>query len=272
MRIRGGAGLGDALYIRPIAEHFVRAGNRVTVCSDYPGVFTDAGVDVVPFDRFNIDVLAHYVLGKRNPSTNQWQDICQSAGVSVPLSFGWKVKNQALIDSIRVDAAGRRIVLVSGGRAPMARTDGFGKELLPEQAVFNLLLDELSDCFTVRVGKGAEIYPLPASVDLNGATSVTDLLDLGVSCDAIVGQCSFMIPLAEVFSKPLLVAWAAHGMQANMHPYIQQITPQKVLSKPTSHFVVDDWAEKRVREKVRSWRVSAAIAYSGPRRGARCAS
>jgi hypothetical protein len=253
-RIRGGSGLGDAIYQRPIAEHFVRLGEQVVVCSDQPDVFTGSCAEVQPFRRDNIDVLAHYVGGKNNPNTNQWQDVCASAGVDVPLSFQWTVKNQAMVEDFRHMAAGKPVVLVHGGRAPMARTDGFGAELLPQRHAFDAALDALQqDCFLIEVGKGTELYPLRADIDLNGRTSVHDLFDLAWMCDAVVGQCSFVVPLAECFDKPLLAIWAAHGMQANRHPYIKAITPQKILSKPTSTFVVDDWPVEQIQEVVRAF-------------------
>lgn len=271
MRIRGGSGLGDSIYVRAVAEHFVRRGENVTVCSDFPDVFIGSGAETLPFDRFKIDVLAHYTARKREPGTNQWQDICLSAKIpEIPLRFSWAVRNQPLIDEIRADAAGRPVVLVSGGRAPMARTDGFGLELLPEPAAFRAALSAIEDCFTVRIGKGPELYPLKTSIDLHGGTSVTDLLDLGVSCDAIVGQCSFVIPLAESFDKPLLCIWAARGMQHSMHSYIRQITPQKVLSKPTSSFVIDDQPAKEIEGAAREWMAKQARAFQHPERQITC--
>jgi len=254
MRIRGGSGFGDALYLRPIVEHMVGAGEQVTVCSDHADVFLGAGCEVAAFDRFNIDVLAHYTQFKADLTTNQWQDICRAAQVFVPLKFEWKIQNHALVDGLCVDAGGRPIVLVHGGRTPMGRIDGFGKELLPERAAFDAVLGELQDCFTVRVGKGGDAYPLEVNVDLNGSTSVTDVLDIGWICDAVLGQCSFAIPLAEAFDKPALFVWAARGMAAGPHPYIRRITPQKVLSKKTSRFVVDDWPQDKIREAAREFR------------------
>lgn len=253
MRMRGGSGLGDAIYMRPIVEHFVRE-RAVTVCSDYPDVFDGTGAKVEKFDRLNIDVLAHYTMFKRDPTTNQWQDICRSAQVDVPLHFDWTIRNRTLIDAVRRDAGGRPVVLIHGGRTPMGRTDGFGKELLPERGAFDLVLEQLRDCFTVRIGKGAELFPLKADVDMNGGTTVLDLLDLGFEADAIVGQCSFIIPLAEAFDKPLLCIWSAAGQYHQVHPYIRQITPQKVLSKPSSKFVFDDWTPERIIEVTRGFR------------------
>lgn len=248
-RIRGGSGLGDAIYMRPIVEHFRKLGEDVEVCSCHPDVFAGTGAQVSAFRRDRIDILAHYTSGKAREDTNQWQDICASAGQDgLSLTFAWSVRNQALVDDIKAKAAGQKIVLIHGGRAPMARTDGFGRELLPKRAAFETALRALSHCFTVRVGKGSEEYRLPADLDLASRTSVTDLFDLAWTCDAIVAQCSFMIPLAECFDKPLLAIWAAHGMQYNMHPYIRQITPAKVLSKPTSRFAIDEWSPEQIAE------------------------
>lgn len=256
MRVRGGAGLGDAIYLRPIAEYFLRQGKQVAVCCGWPGVFAGLDVEILPFDRFNIDVLAHYTVGKTNRQTNQWQDICASAGVGeLPLRFRWKVLNQKLVDELRTKAAGRPLVLVSGGRRPMDRTDGFGLELLPEREAFEGALAALSDCFLVQIGNAKQIYGLRSDVDLNGGTSVTDLLDLGSSCDGIVGQCSFVIPLAEVFDRPLLIVWASAGMSPARHYYISSITPHKVLSKlATDRFVVDDWSEEQKKEVLDAFR------------------
>ena len=255
MRIRGGSGLGDAMYLRPIAEHFQSAGEQVTVCNDYPDVFLGSGAVTLPFDRFRIDVLAHYTVGKSNPATNQWQDICRSAGIDeIPLRFAWQVRNHWLVDVVESTAAGRPIVLVHGGRTPMGRTDGFGQELLPEQRGFDAVIEALAGCFTVRIGKGDKLYPLHVDVDLNNGTSVSDLLDLGWCCDGVLGQCSFAIPLAEAFDKPLLVVWAARGMAPGPHAYIRQITPRKVLSKPTSGHVVDDWPVDKIQEAALTFR------------------
>jgi hypothetical protein len=253
-RIRGGRGLGDSLYIRPFVEHFIGRGERITVLSDYPGVFAGTGAAVDPFGRNGVNVLAHYVKGKGNPRTTQWQDVCASVGMSIPLAIKWQQRNSALVAEVRAMAAGRPVVLVHGGRTPMGRTDGFGKELLPKQHAFEVVLGEFADCFKVRIGKGGSVYPLPAHLDLNDRTSVEDLLDLAQDCDGVIGQCSYAVPLAEVFGKPLLAVWAADGMAPTRHVYLRQITPRKVLSQPTSSFVMDSWRDLDIRREARAFR------------------
>lgn len=256
LRIRGGSGLGDSLYLRAAVEHFVKSEQQVIAFSDWPEVFIDSGAKVEPFTRMKINLVAHYTMGKKNPATTQWQDVCASARIpQIPLSITWNCRNPSLVQELRGKAAGRPLVLVHGGRTPMGRTDGFGKALLPQASAFENVLAEFRDCYTVRVGKGVDAYPLPVSLDLNGSTSVSDLIDLGQACDGVIGQCSLAVPLAEVFDKPAIFVWAASGMAHGQVPYIRQITPSKVLSKPSSAFVMDNWSSQQIQEEARAFRV-----------------
>ena len=246
-RIRGGRGFGDAIYVRPVSEYFVRLGYRVTVMSDYADVFMGSGVEVESFNRNRINVTAHYTLGKHNPSTTQWQDVCRMAGVVTPFCFTWNIRSRALIERVLGEAKGRPILLVNGGREPMNRIDGFGRALLPERCVFDNLLSCFGDCFTVRIGKGRAIYPVKCDLDLSDATKVSDVLDLTQIAAGVIGQCSFAIPLGEVFDKPVLVLWS-HGIEKSPHPFIACMTPAKLLSKPSSAFVRDDVGVKGIEQ------------------------
>lgn len=255
MRIRGNSGIGDAIYTRAVVEHYLRKG-PVTVCTNHPDMFLGLNCKVEPFRRDRVDVHAVYTTRKKFADTNQWQDVCITSGIPYePLKITWTQRNAKLVENLRRRAEGRAFVLVHGGRTPMGRTDGFGKQLLPERRAFEVVLDRLRDCFLVRVGHGPE-YPLPVSTDLNGQTSVSDLFDLGHACDAVVGQCSWAVPLAEAFDKPALFVWAAAGLKAP-HAYIQQIRPEKILSKSSSTFVMDSWTDAQIMEEVDAFRVMA---------------
>lgn len=260
IRLRGGSGLGDALYLRPIVEHLDRQGKPVTVCSDYPDVFTGTNATTAAFSRQNINMLAHYATasGKNSRNTNQWQDICNSAKVACDLRFTWETVNQKWVDQVRRRADGRPVVLVIGGREPMARNDGYGRVLLPLKRAFDVALEEMQDCFTIRIGQPPTLYELDCRWDLTDRTSVPDLIDLAKECDAVVGQCSFAVPLAEGFDKPLLAVWAAAGMLCNV-AYLKTITPQKILSKPSSKWVVDTDTELSIRDVARSFRKDLAV-------------
>jgi hypothetical protein len=238
-RIRGGRGFGDALYVRPIAEHFEGLGYRVVAMTDYRDVFIGSGVEVEPFSKNGAHVIAHYTNGKHNPRTTQWQDVCRSAGIQTAFCFTWNRTPGVLVEHVTAEAKGRPVVLVNGGREPMNRIDGFGRALLPERKVFDHLLSCLPDCLTVRIGKGRALYPIECELDLSDATSVADVLDLVQIAAGVIGQCSFAIPLGEVFDKPVLVLWS-YRIEKSPHPFIACMTPVKLLSKPTSAFVRDD--------------------------------
>ena len=239
IRLRGGSGLGDSLYLRPIVEHLERQGKNVTVMTEFPEVFRGTRALTERFNRNNITITAHYPHGKNNDKTNQWQDILESARLGhIPLRFTWNQTDRAFVDAVRKRAGNRHIILVIGGREPMGRSDGFGAELLPWRGAFDYVLDNLRDCYTVRVGKGQKAYDLRVDEDLSNKTTVCQLMDLAQSCSAVVGQCSYAIPLAEGFDKPLMAVWARAGTESRQ-PYIKTITPNKILSKGSSWWVFD---------------------------------
>jgi hypothetical protein len=254
--IRAGSGLGDSFYLRSIAAEMLRGGEPVTVRSNYPDAFIGLEVKVEPFDRFGVTTLAHYTTRKLVKGSNQFQDMAISAGLGsdIPLSIDWTVRNHKLVEGLKEKADARPIVIVHGGRTPMERKDGFGAELLPSSSAFHAALAALDGCFLVQIGKAEQVYPIKADISLNGGTSVSDLMDLGKIADGFVAQVSFCVPLAEMFDKPLLVVWAADGMSPARHYYISSITPQKVLSKDTSCWVVDDWPVEQIKGATRAFR------------------
>ena len=257
-RIRGGSGLGDSLYLRPICEHLARDG-PVTVMSNFPDVFIGSGVAVEPFRRDRVDRIAHYVGGKHNLTTTLWQDMCAHAGVEVALRFDWALKNRRLIRRIEEGAAGRPVLLVHGGREPMGRRDKFGIELLPFEHAFAAVASALDDCYRVRVGRGDQLYPIPCDLDLTNQTSVADVLDIATASAGIVSMCGFPVPLAEALDKPALFVWSSRGL-ASAHIFINSVTPSKILSKPSSRFVMDDRPVEELQEAARAFRAWLACA------------
>lgn len=242
-RIRSGRGLGDNLYLQSIVRHLVSKGVDLQVCTDFPEIF-DFPVKFDEFSRHNINILSHYTKRKSDQRTNQWEDICLEAGFQAELKIDWKLKNKKWLD------LPRPFCFVHGGREPMDRKDKFGRELLPCRWVFYRCLERIKEKYTaVCIGKGKILYDLDTDIKLNNKTSVSDILDIASLADVFLGQCSFIIPLAESFDKKLLVVWSHRGLKSSER-YISTITPKKILSKPTSHFVMDDWNEKRINEKL----------------------
>lgn len=249
-RIRGGSGLGDAVYLRPVAEHFVRQGFDVYVLSIHEDVFIGSGAKAMMFEKQLAHVVAHYAHARTVLTTTQYQDMLQSAQLpkDLPLKFDWPVRNTALIEHLKKRAAGRKIVVVHGGRHPFGRSDGLGMEILPERSGFDSVLGHLNGRhFKVRVGKGSTFYNLPSDMDLHDKTTVSDVLDVIASCDGVITQCGFPIPMAEVFGKPVLGVWSARGL-ASKQAIVPTVTPKKILTALTSTFIVDNWDSDSIRE------------------------
>ncbi len=263
IRIRSASGLGDSVYLRAIAEHFHRKGHQVVACTNHPDVFKSSPVTPEPFRRTEIDIVAHYVTGKGRPNTTQWQDVCIAAGVSEPVtfSFPWFRGSTGLVERVRALAGDLPVVLVHGGRVPMNRKDGFGIKLVPERRAFEAVLEAVAgNCYLVAVGgnslkpeDGGEcLFDLPCDHDLRGATTIPELLDLFHSCDGVVAQVSYAVPMAEVFDRPLLAVWSSEGL-ADREPYVRQIAPAKVLSKESSGYVLDSLDAPFLRERGRAF-------------------
>jgi len=242
--VRGGMGLGDALYVQSVVRHLVDTGLRVKVRTAWPDVFSQLGgaVETAPFARAGVDIVAHYSLRKGLEGTTQFEDCCIQAGIRGPvdLRLDWRPTDLDLVQRLR--GAGRPIVCVQLPRVPMGRTDGFGAELLPDCRVIQMAIDALRGrALIVQVGAGQALFEFSGiDVDLANRTSVRQLLDVASVADGFLGYCSFIVPLAESFSKPALIVWSSKGL-GSLHQYVRRITPQKVLHRETTKAVVDNW-------------------------------
>lgn len=241
---RCGRGFGDSLYLQSVVRHLVkRDGLRMRVKSDWPDVFMPLGdrVQVVPFGRTGVNILAHYSIRKGVVGTTQFQDCCIAAGIKEPvdLRLDWTVVKQGLVDSVR--QPGKPVLVVQLPRTPMGRTDGFGASLLPDCRAIQRLIDRAKDEHTVvQIGAGEPLFRFQGiDIDLANKTTVAETIDVASAADRFLGYCSFLVPLAESFAKPALFVWSRRGLKDGM-PFIRQITPQKVLHRSTSTYVMDD--------------------------------
>ena len=248
--IRAGMGLGDALYLQAIVRHLVDH-QALRVCTAYPDVFRphQGRIELAPFTRQGINILAHYTTRKSVVGTDQFEDCCITAGIHEPvdLVIDWQREEGGPAAEVQRIAAGRRVVLVQLPRSPMGRKDGFGHELLPDCRVIQRLIDRVKgECLVVQVGAGAPLFKFSGiEVDLRDRTTVPQLLDVASIAAGFLGYVSFFVPLAESFKRPALLVWSKLQRRANT-AFIRQITPQKILHRESSKHVVDDWTEDRI--------------------------
>lgn len=248
--IRCGSGLGDSIYLQSVVRHLISKGQKITAASNYPDVFKFTGCDVIPFTRNNIDIIAHYSMRRFYKDTTQFKDCCLQAGITekVDLKLEWETVNYALIDELKSNK--KPILLVQMARNPMDRRDAFGMDLLPKCEVIQALIDLLKESYLiVLIGAGRHLYQFNhIDIDLTNKTTISDVLDLGLNCDAMLGYCSFMIPLAESFDKPALMVWARKGLKSP-EQVIRSITPEKIIYKPSTSYIFDDATIEQLTDK-----------------------
>lgn len=240
--IRGGNGLGDSLYVQSVARHLIKQGDKLEVCTSWPDVFRPLDVTIAKFRRARVDIVAHYVQRKQIRETTQFEDCCIQAGISEPVEL--RLDWQPVKDLVQ----SRKPVIVIGlPRLPMGRKDGYGRDLLPDCAVIQRTIDVLKGkAFLVQVGSGEPLYKFSGlDLDLANKTTVCDLLDIAYGADGFLGYCSFLIPLAESFDKPLLTVWSSTGLKSSVN-FIRTVKPHKLLHKSTSRFVMDNCADSEL--------------------------
>lgn len=252
--IRGGSGLGDAVYLQSIARYFIGRNCKVEVCTDlrWREVFAPLGpqVSLSPFRRERIDRLAHYSMRRERSDSTQFEDCCIQAGIKEPISLrlDWQPRNLDLLARFK----GKPIILVPLPRAPFARTDGYGMELLPDCRAIQRAIDQLKGrAFVIQVGSGVPLFRFCGlDCDLAGQTSVSELLDLAWLADGVLAYCSFMVPLAEAMAKPGLFVWSRRGLHSRT-PLIRTITPRKIFTPGHElRAVIDDCTEQELAEAV----------------------
>ena len=252
-RIRSGRGLGDALYLQSIVRYLVRRGETLEVCTDYPELYRFRGMVRFAAWSRQVHYTCHYTRQKGDERTTQFVDMHRNIGIKgpVPLHLDWIVQNPKLVEGIRQLAGARPVLFVHGGREAFGRSDGFGRALLPDAEAFRGVLAKLRErFFTVYVGNGKRLFEVETDLDLNGKTSITDLIDIAyAAADAFFAQASFAIPLAESFDKRILVMFAARGFKSH-HQAVRTITPKKLLHKMSSTYNIDNWDYARTQNSI----------------------
>jgi hypothetical protein len=223
--IHGASGLGDTVYMYPIAERFIEQGYDVTVLTNYPEVLKELNCKKEPFNRSRQNAInCSYVNRKHIPETDQYIDCCIAAGIdsNIPaLSMKWtpadkKYDNYAVV---------------------IAPTVPFGQayrddylHIMPNVKEIDRYCREIAqDMLIVMVGKNyiSKVY---CDHDLTGQTSLCEYIDLLYHSNLIISQVGNALSFAEALNKKATIFFPAKAKESNL-PFIQQITPDKVIHK-----------------------------------------
>lgn len=237
MNLIGPKGLGDAIYLRAIALHFLEIGKQVTVFTFWPDVFSDlpvqaltaAGVTGEPGEGTKLKQ-SFYCLHCQAPAMRvltQFQMMCLQAGVEVPIELraDWKVRNQGLVDSVIAQAKGRPILLYQPVRRVQKPYD-----LPPESAEFLKHLDD--SYFRVKVGHpNYSDGDGPCERNLFGACSVSDLFDLASVADLCYAEPSYLPILAQALDRRFVCMFSRRALASDFAK-VAGVRPERLFHKP----------------------------------------
>lgn len=262
--IRSGSGVGDNIYLHSVVRHLAKQNPQIhySVRTRFPELFCQLpkNVSTEEFSKVRCDIVSHYSTRKRIKDTDQYQDMLITAGLPKESEFAtdWQVMNKGFTDGVLKASGGKPIVIVNQPRAPMGRRDGFGLEILPDSDVFDytaLQVKELLGAYLVQIGgKEADAMHECPHIDLSlvGKTSLKGIMDLGRIASAGFGQCSQIIPLMEIFDKPVMIAWG-HRVAQSKEEYVRTILPEKILHGKKSSWVFGNWSNEKIYERVEEW-------------------
>lgn len=253
--IRGAAGFGDSVYLLPIVEWLAKKydnPSNVTICSKHPDIFKHLGVTTEPFRRTNINVCATYAHNRHSPR-NQYDDILKYGNLPhIEFKIDWKVTNTELLDKIKEEANGRKICVLPSATRPFNNDENKFADVMPDNRVLQILLDRYKEeLFIIKVGQGDQLYEYKnIDLDLHGQTSCTDILDIGTIADILLGQPSYLVPIAQIFKKRLFCI-LSRKMINSKNPTLRMLKPHKYKMLKTDVVLWDNSDFHQIDEEFR---------------------
>lgn len=211
IRLTAPKGLGDAIMLRAIVLHLLKAKEEVTVFTKWPDVFNDLPVFIKPLSEWEQypDVLHASTNGRQEipEGSSDFIERCKNAGISEPVEFNldWTVKNHQLVEQIRKEANGRKIFIYQPLKAVHNEKQ---KILSPNTSAYRKIIEEYSDCYRIKLGHPPfvdENNDLPCELDLFGKAFIKDSFDVGTIGDVFFGESCFVIQMGEALNKPCIL-------------------------------------------------------------------
>jgi len=239
--IRGASGLGDSIYLYPVAKYFLDHNYKVSVASKYPELFDTLDITVrknyKDFDKINVK--CNYCRRKKDLNTSQFEDTVILAEIREKIKL-----------EIDFDRSKSNIIASSGITQPYVITSGLYSVDIPpyvkpacNYTFFNSFIQKIRHNYKVVViGDVSNVAPDPVDYDLRGKTNIYDLLSLVDQSSFVFSQCGFLLPMGEALNK-VVFSVLPHEIRTSSNWFVKSITPKKVCTKETSYCSYDDAPE-----------------------------
>lgn len=206
-------GLGDVIYMRALAMHFLERGESVHVYTRWEEVFIDLNVTTAPvFPGRTLEgvrvMTDPFWPEPTNLGKNIFEVSCVVAGVTEPveLKINWTVQDPVLVEQVRHSARGRKILVFQ----PLKRLTYANQErATPSREAFNRYLANRYDCYRIKVG-GHPDYVVAdpeteCDLDLSGPNSIVKAFDIATVADVFFGEANFLVSLAQATKKQFVL-------------------------------------------------------------------
>lgn len=220
VKLAGPKGLGDTIYLRAVALHFLDRGERVKVFTRWPDVFWDLPVTLLSMDDLhrhpNTLHISYLTLMPHDAS--QFQARCEAAGIQEPvdLTLRWRAVNTDLLASIRKKAGGRKILIYQ----PLKVCRSPGMDVMrPRRDAYRKVIAEHADYFRIKIGHPPYVdndKELPCELDMLGKGFIRDTFDVCTIGDLFFGECCFVTVIAEALDRPVICMFSRRAKHWTM--------------------------------------------------------
>lgn len=234
-------GLGDAIYSYPIVKYYKNNNpdKKIIVLTKYKEVFEILNNINFSEDRSNFDIDCTYLDRKQIQETNQFEDILINSNSPKNLNF-------------EIDIKIKKINLKTSKKILLLRNPYLGMELrktsilTPNLNEIVNLIDKLKKKYYIILLKhekdGTNIFYKNFDYLLE-KTSINQLMNLVFQSDFIISQNGHMLALAESLNTKIISIFSSKLRETN-DVFFNSITPKKVITKKSSHYVYDDDLKK----------------------------
>lgn len=249
-------GLGDAIYLRAVALHFLGRGEHLKIWTRWREVFTGLGVEFADADAVdtliakrereprhdlrNVTACLHcrvpYIMAR-----DKFALACLQAGIEdeIELRMCWSVSNASLVSAVRSKADGRPILIY---QPPRHANNAPERVLQPHRAAVFKFLESRGDYLRVKIGHPeftVDGPDLPCDLDLYGKTSVPEAFDLISDADLVFGENCFLPVAAQAMDRSFVLMMSRRALTSNLNK-VRGITPERMVQKPHLGRVIFD--------------------------------
>lgn len=241
-------GLGDAIYLRAVAEHLLSQGKQLKLWTRWRDIFSDLPVDIATDKEMadlenKKDKPEHHKLNAvtaclhcRVPyimGLDKFTLACLQAGIEEPieLKINWHTADYNLISTIKEKANGKPIMVYQPLRKGRTPDD---EVMRPKQEAFTAFINSKTDYFKIKLGHFDYLNDsrnLACDLNFIDKTTPAEALDIVSIADLVVGENCYLPIVAQAMDRKFVLMMARAAAQSE-RPKVHGVLPHRMVQKP----------------------------------------